>query len=114
LSRVRAGSAARDNRAPSGPGERGRVSSATADKARFDIALQARAVDRQTVEADVVHLVQREAGVQVDGVDCAGGLDPQVGDSVVCTVSGSGERLDVRVAVSSVDGGLVDFDLQPA
>jgi hypothetical protein len=67
-----------------------------------------------TGEADVVHLVQREAGVQVDGVDCAGGLDPQVGDSVVCTVSGSGERLDVRVAVSSVDGGLVDYDLQPA
>jgi len=38
----------------------------------------------------------------------------RVGDSVLCTVSGGGDQLDLRVSVASLDNGLISYDLQPA
>jgi hypothetical protein len=33
---------------------------------------------------------------------------------VQCTVTGGGDQIDLRVAVSTVENGLVNYDLQPA
>jgi hypothetical protein len=90
------------------------VTSATDTSAKFDISLEARPVTQNVLEDDVAYTVTQNAGVQVDGVDCGGGLDPEVGRSVLCTVTGGGESLDLRVAVSDVDDGLIGYDLQPA
>jgi hypothetical protein len=90
------------------------VSSAAGTRAEFDIALQARPVTREVLEQDVAYTVARDSGAQVDDVDCAGGLAAEVGDSALCTLTGGGDRIDVRVSVSSLDGGLVGYDLQEA
>ncbi|WP_214406665.1 DUF4333 domain-containing protein [Pseudonocardia lacus] len=88
------------------------VSAVTAAEVEFDIALQARAVARDVVEQDVAYLIAQEYGAVVDSADCDGGLDPEVGASTLCTVTGGGDRLDLRVAVAALEDGLVVYDLQ--
>jgi hypothetical protein len=48
----------------------------------------------------------------VDDVTCDGGLTPTVGESVLCTAIGGWDRLDLQVAVASVDDGLISYRLQ--
>jgi hypothetical protein len=90
------------------------VSSVTDSKAKFDIALEARPVSQELVEQDIAYSLTHDYGATVDSVTCAGGLDPKVGDSVLCTATGGGERLDLQVGVASVDDGLVGYQLQLA
>jgi hypothetical protein len=71
-------------------------------------------VTKELLEQDVAYTVAHDSGATVDGVECGGGLAAEVGDSVLCTVSGGGDQLDLRVSVAALDNGLISYDLQPA
>jgi hypothetical protein len=90
------------------------VSSVASGRAEFDIALEARPVTAQLLEQDVARTLTHDYDATVDDVSCAGGLAATVGDSVLCTATGGGDRLDLQVAVTSTDGGLIGYQLQPA
>jgi hypothetical protein len=90
------------------------VSAVTAAEAEFDIALQARPVAQDLLEQDVAHLIGEQYDAVVDTAECDGGLDAEIGDSTLCTLTGGSDRLDLRVSVSAVEDGLVVYDLQSA
>jgi hypothetical protein len=90
------------------------VSSVAGGRAEFDIALQARPVTAALLQQDVAHTLSQDYSATVDAVTCDGGLTPTVGDSVLCTATGGGDRLDLQVAVASVDDGLISYRLQAA
>jgi Domain of unknown function (DUF4333) len=71
-------------------------------------------VTEAVLEQDVAYTVEQQSGATVDGVQCGGGLDAKVGDSVRCTVTGGGDQIDLNVSVSSLDKGLISYDLQLA
>jgi hypothetical protein len=90
------------------------VSSVADGRAEFDIALQARPVTATLLQQDVARTLGQDYSATVDDVTCDGGLTPTVGDSVLCTAIGGGDRLDLQVAVASVDDGLISYRLQAA
>lgn len=89
-----------------------KVTSVEGSTARYDITTEARPVTKPVLEAEVGKQVGQQAGVTIDRTDCSGDLQPQVGQSVTCTVTAGAETLDLTVAVTSVDGGRVNFSIQ--
>jgi hypothetical protein len=91
-----------------------KVTSIEGDRANFDITTEARPVAKDLLSQKVGEQVAQQLGVQLDSTECSGDLQPQVNDSVTCTVSSAGETLDVLVTVTSVDGGLINYSLEEA
>ena len=88
------------------------VTSVTGDQANFDITTEARPIAKQLLNQKVAEQVATELQTSVDGADCDGDLAAEVGESVTCTVSGGGESIDLKVSVTSVDGGLINYQLE--
>ncbi|MFC4950239.1 DUF4333 domain-containing protein [Pseudonocardia sp. GCM10023141] len=91
-----------------------KVSSVQGDTANYDITTEARPVLKSVLEKTVGTQVGQKAGVPIDKTECAGDLPPQVGQSTTCTVSGGGETVKLKVSVTTVDGGQVNFSIDPA
>jgi hypothetical protein len=91
-----------------------KVTSVEGSTARYDITTEARPVLKSVLEAEVGKQVGQQAGTAIDKTECTGDLPPQVGQSVTCTVSAGAESLDLKVAVTSVDGGRVNFSIEQA
>jgi hypothetical protein len=88
------------------------VTSVAGDQANFDISTEARPIAKQLLNQKVAEQVATELQTSVDGADCEGDLAAEVGESVICTVSGGGESIDLQVSVTSVDGGLINYQLE--
>jgi len=50
-------------------------------------------------------------GVQADDLSCPSGLQAQVGESVRCTFTVSGQPVDAVARISAVDGATVTYDV---
>jgi hypothetical protein len=70
------------------------------------------AVSREQLDTAVRRLVTA-AGVTVDAVACESGLDGKIGAVAYCDVTVGGVAVRRTVAVNSVDGLMMNFDLQP-
>lgn len=90
------------------------VTSIEGDQANFDIVTEARPVAKDLLDRKVGEQVAGQLDVQIDTTDCSGDLQPQVNDSVTCTVTSAGESIDLLVTVTSVDGGLINYSLEEA
>jgi hypothetical protein len=90
------------------------VTSVQDGQANFDITTEARPVAKALLDRKVAEQVAQQFAVEVDGADCSGDLQPQVNDSVTCTVSGGGESIDLLVTVTAVEGGLINYQLEQA
>jgi hypothetical protein len=91
-----------------------KVTSIEGSQANFDITTEARPVAKTLLDTKVADQVEQQLQVDVDGADCAGDLGATVGASTTCTVSGGGESIDVKATVTSVDGGLIKYELADA
>jgi hypothetical protein len=90
------------------------VTSIQGDQANFDITTEARPVARALLEKKVGDQVSQQAGVAVESTRCGGDLAPSVEASTTCTVNGGGESVDLKITVTSVDGGAVKYQLEQA
>lgn len=90
------------------------VTSLQGDQANFDITTEARPVAKALLDKKVADQVSQQLQTTVDNTDCAGDLGNTVGASTTCKVSGGGESIDVKVTVTSIDGGLINYQLEDA
>jgi hypothetical protein len=88
------------------------VTSLQGDQANFDITTEARPIAKALLDKNIADQVAQELQTTVDGADCGGDLQPKVGESVTCTVTGGGESIDVKVTVTGVDGGQINYELE--
>jgi hypothetical protein len=88
------------------------VTSVEAGTARYDMHTEARPVAKALLAQKVAEFIWEKAAVAVDSSNCAGDLQPQVGDSVSCEVTGEGESAEFTVTVTSIDGGLINFSIE--
>lgn len=87
------------------------ITSLQGSTANYDIVTQARPVAKALLGQKVGEQLEQNA-ITVDSSDCAGDLQPRVGESVTCTVRSGGETLDLTVTVTSVDGGLINYQIE--
>lgn len=90
------------------------VKSVDGNTANYDITTEARPVAKALLEKKVGDQIGQKAGVTVDSTVCTGDLPPTVGQSVTCSLTAGAEKLDVTVAVTSVDGGLINYTINTA
>lgn len=89
------------------------VTSIEGDTANYDITTEARPVAKALLDQKVVEQLGSQTGVAIESSDCAGDLPPEVGGSVVCTLTAEGETADFAVTVTAVDGGLINYSIEP-
>jgi hypothetical protein len=80
--------------------------------ARYDVHTEARPVAKALLDQKVAELISEQADIPVDSSNCAGDLQPQLGNSVSCEVAAGSERAEFAVTVTSVDGGLINFSIE--
>lgn len=85
------------------------VSAVEGDVVRFAVTTRAQPVPEDLLEQRLAAEVTSRTGHASPDVDCPGELAPTVGASVLCGL-GDGER-SVRVSVTRVDGGLVEYSV---
>lgn len=86
---------------------------AAVDGARVDVEIttEARPVPKALLEQAVGDHVGIAMGATAPATTCDGDLQPQVAATASCTLTGSGVQRAVRVAVTAVDGGLIEYSL---
>ncbi len=90
------------------------VTSIQGDTANYDIKTEARPIAKALLAKKVGEQVGQQAGVTVDSTDCAGDLQPKVGESTKCTVKAGAEVVDFEVTVTAVDGGQINYSINTA
>jgi Domain of unknown function (DUF4333) len=88
------------------------VTSVEGSTARYDVHTEARPVAKALLDQKVTEILWEQADIAVDSSDCAGDLQPQVGDAVSCAVTSGGESAEFAVTVTSIDGGLINFAIE--
>lgn len=88
------------------------VTSVEGTTARYDVHTEARPVAKALLDQTVAATLQEQSDIAVDSSNCAGDLQPRVGDAVSCEVTSGGESAEFAVTVTSVDGGLVNFSIE--
>jgi Domain of unknown function (DUF4333) len=71
------------------------------------------AVSKTQLDKSVASLISQASGVTVDSVNCEGGLDGKLGAETHCDVTGNGVTSRRTVAVTKVDGLMMNFDVLP-
>lgn len=71
-------------------------------------------LDQEQVEEQISTQLQEQVGRAPEEVTCPGDLEGEVGTTMVCQLSDSGQTLDVTVTVTSVEGSTVNFDIAVA
>ncbi|WP_169792059.1 DUF4333 domain-containing protein [Jiangella muralis] len=75
-------------------------------------ALGDRSVPRSDLEGAVKQLMEEQSGQPVDAVSCDGDLAGEVGASVRCTATVSGEEVGLTVTTTDVDGNDVRYEVR--
>lgn len=89
------------------------VTSIEGSTVNYDITTEARPVAKALLEEKVGEQIGAQVGAVIETTVCAGDLPPQVGGSVVCTLTAEGESADFTVTVTAVDGGLINYEIEP-
>lgn len=89
------------------------VTSIEGSTAHFDVKTEARPVAKALLERKLAEQVGKQTGVTIDSTNCAGDLPPQQGASVNCVLTGGGDSLTVKVTVTTVNGGLINYSFAP-
>jgi hypothetical protein len=90
------------------------VTSVEGSTVNYTIDTQARPVSRTLLETKVRDLVEPQLGVTVDRLTCDGDLAPQMGAMQACAVAAGGENIPLKVSVTQIDGGLINFSVEAA
>jgi len=90
-----------------------KVTSVEGSTAKFDITTEARPVAKPLLEQKVRELVEPQLGT-VESLTCDGDLEPRQGATQSCLVGYSGQSLPLVATVTSVEGGLINFNVQEA
>lgn len=69
------------------------------------------ALSQAQLEKSVASLVTENAGAEVTGVTCEGGLQGEQGNETRCSMQLDGEPLDTVVTVTTVEGLLMNFEV---
>lgn len=69
------------------------------------------ALSQAQLEKSVANLVTESAGGEVTGVTCDGGLQGEQGNETKCSMQLDGEPLDTVVTVTTVEGLLMNFEV---
>ncbi len=77
--------------------------------ADYDITTAARPVAEALLDRKLSDQVGRQLGVTVDSARCSGDLPPEIDKSVICMLTGGSRAYRLRVTVTSVEGGLINF-----
>ncbi|WP_197379641.1 DUF4333 domain-containing protein [Mycolicibacterium mengxianglii] len=72
------------------------------------------ALSQAQLEKSVAELVSGSVGEDPTGVTCSGGLKGEQGTTVDCSMQLDGEPLDTVVTVTTVDGLLMNFEVNQA
>lgn len=72
------------------------------------------ALSQEQLEKAVANLVTETAGDDVTGVTCDGGLEGTEGTETNCSMQLGGEPLDTVVTVTTVDGLMMNFEVNQA
>jgi hypothetical protein len=72
------------------------------------------ALSQAQLEKTVASLVTESAGDTVEGVTCDGGLEGTEGEETTCSMQLGGEPLDTVVTVTTVNGLLMNFEVNQA
>lgn len=70
------------------------------------------AVASSDVEEQISNEVKEQVGQAPDSVDCPNDLKAEVGEEESCTLTADGDKYDVSVKVTEVDGDNVSFDIE--
>lgn len=89
------------------------VTSVDGSDVAYDILTEARPVAKALLDQKIVEQLQPQATVTIESADCSGDLPPTVGGTVTCAVTGGGETVDFTVSVTAVDGGLINYSIDP-
>lgn len=90
------------------------VTSVEGSRANFDIKTEARPVSKTLLETKVKELVEPQLGVPIDSLTCDGDLAATTGATQACSVAAAGENLPLKVEVTSIEGGLINFTVSEA
>lgn len=90
------------------------VTSIEGSTANYDIKTEARPIPKALLETSVGKLIGDQIGVTIDSTSCAGDLQPQVGQSVDCTLMAGTESRVFKAAVTSVELGQIGYSVNPA
>lgn len=71
------------------------------------------ALSQAQLETSVANLVTESAGEEATGVTCEGGLTGEQGNETKCSMQLGGEPLDTVVKVTTVEGLLMNFEVNP-
>lgn len=88
-----------------------KVESVDGDQVTLDVSTEALAVPKGNLEAQVHQRMLSAMGANLDSVECEGDLQAEAGASTGCTLAEGETTREVTATVTSVEGGLVVFDI---
>ncbi|MCF7553821.1 DUF4333 domain-containing protein [Pseudonocardia sp. WMMC193] len=90
------------------------MSSVEGSTVEFEVATQAKPVPADVLARSVASHAGQQLGSAIDGAECTGGLEPQVGQSATCTLKNGTETKAVTATVTAIDGGRVEYSVGAA
>ncbi|MFE7741076.1 DUF4333 domain-containing protein [Nocardia sp. NPDC057455] len=68
-------------------------------------------VEEAELEKSVKDSLNEKVGQEPDAVDCPSDLNGKEGTTMRCSLTAGGDRLDVILTVTSVDGDTIKYDI---
>jgi hypothetical protein len=90
------------------------VTSVDGSTVNYNVETEARPVSQDLLAKKVQELVEPQLGVPVDSLTCDGALQPTMGATQTCAVAAAGNNIPLKVTVTNVDGGLINFSVEEA
>lgn len=90
------------------------VTSVDGSTVNYNVSTEARPVPQTLLESKVKELVEPQLGVPVTSLTCDGDLPPTMGGTQTCSVAAGGNTIPLKVTVTQVDGGLINFSVEDA
>jgi hypothetical protein len=90
------------------------VTSVEGSTANFDITTEARPIAKPLLEQKLRGLVEPQLGAPIDTLTCDGDLEARTGATQSCLVSYSGQSLPLAITVTSIEGDLINFNVEEA
>lgn len=90
------------------------VTSVDGSTVNYNVSTEARPVAKALLETKVQELVEPQLGVTIDSTTCDGDLAATMGATQTCAVAAAGENYPLKVSVTQIDGGLINFSVTDA
>lgn len=83
---------------------------ATVGAAAFALVVTLAGCGKVATDDSVEEQIKSQLGT--DSSDCPSDLKGEVGQSIICTGTKGGDRFDIKVTVTSVEGDTINFDIE--